>query len=53
MTWARPPWSPVTLTASIGIATGGRHSAAELLRDADIALYAAKAKGKNCYVVFQ
>ena len=43
----------VTLTASIGIATGGRHSAAELLRDADIALYAAKAKGKNCYVVFQ
>ena len=43
----------VTLTASIGIAAGGRQSAAELLRDADIALYAAKAKGKNCYVVFQ
>ena len=44
---------PVTLTASIGIAAGGRPSATELLRDADIALYAAKAKGKNCYVVFQ
>ena len=43
----------VLLTASIGIATGGRQSAAELLRDADIALYAAKASGKNCYVVFQ
>ncbi len=43
----------VTLTASIGIATGGRTSAAELLRDADTALYAAKAKGKDCYVVFQ
>jgi diguanylate cyclase (GGDEF)-like protein len=42
----------VTLTASIGIASGGRPSAGELLRDADIALYAAKAKGKNCYVVF-
>ncbi|MGD0392811.1 MAG: GGDEF domain-containing protein [Acidimicrobiales bacterium] len=44
---------PVTLTASIGIAAGVRPSATELLRDADIALYAAKAKGKNCYVVFQ
>jgi diguanylate cyclase (GGDEF)-like protein len=43
----------VTITASIGIATGVRTSAVELLRDADIALYAAKAKGKDCYVVFQ
>jgi diguanylate cyclase (GGDEF)-like protein len=43
----------VTLTASIGIAAGDRSSAAELLRDADRALYAAKASGKNCYVVFQ
>jgi diguanylate cyclase (GGDEF)-like protein len=48
-----PAVGAVTLTASIGIAAGGRPSATELLRDADIALYAAKAKGKNCYVVFQ
>ncbi len=44
---------PVSLTASIGIAAGARPSAAELVRDADVALYAAKAKGKDCYVVFQ
>jgi len=43
----------VAITASIGIATGVRTSAVELLRDADIALYAAKAKGKDCYVVFR
>ena len=44
---------PITLTASIGIAVGTRSTAAELLRDADIALYEAKAFGKNCFVVFQ
>ena len=44
---------PLTLTASIGIATGHAASAAELLRDADIALYQAKAAGKNCFVVFE
>ena len=44
---------PLTLTASIGIAAGIRPSATELLRDADIALYEAKAAGKNCFVVFQ
>ncbi|HEY5097154.1 MAG TPA: EAL domain-containing protein, partial [Acidimicrobiales bacterium] len=43
----------ITLTASIGIAVGTRSTAAELLRDADIALYEAKAFGKNCFVVFQ
>jgi diguanylate cyclase (GGDEF)-like protein len=43
---------PLTVTASIGIATGLRLSASELLRDADIALYGAKAAGKDCYVVF-
>ncbi len=42
----------LTLTASIGLAAGSRPSATELIRDADIALYAAKAAGKNCYVVF-
>jgi diguanylate cyclase (GGDEF)-like protein len=41
------------LTASIGIATGTRPSAAELLRDADIALYEAKAAGKDCFAVFR
>ena len=44
---------PITVTASIGIATGDRPSAQELLRDADIALYRAKAKGRDCYAVFE
>jgi diguanylate cyclase (GGDEF)-like protein len=44
---------PLTLTASIGIAAGTRPSATELLRDADIALYQAKAAGKDRFVVFQ
>jgi diguanylate cyclase (GGDEF)-like protein len=44
---------PLTLTASIGIAVGIRPSAAELLRDADIALYEAKVAGKDRFVVFQ
>jgi diguanylate cyclase (GGDEF)-like protein/PAS domain S-box-containing protein len=43
----------LTVTASIGIANGDRASAQELLRDADIALYRAKATGKDCYVVFE
>jgi diguanylate cyclase (GGDEF)-like protein len=44
---------PLSLTASIGIAAGARSSATELLRDADIALYGAKAAGKDCFVVFR
>jgi diguanylate cyclase (GGDEF)-like protein/PAS domain S-box-containing protein len=44
---------PITVTASIGIATGDRHSAQELLRDADVALYRAKAVGKDCCVLFE
>jgi diguanylate cyclase (GGDEF)-like protein len=44
---------PLNLTASIGIAAGARSSATELLRDADIALYGAKAAGKDCFVVFR
>jgi len=48
-----PPGASLTLTASIGIATGARASATELLRDADIALYQAKAAGKNCFVAFE
>ena len=47
------PGGPLTLTASIGIAIGTRASAGELLRDADIALYQAKAAGKNRFVAFE
>jgi diguanylate cyclase (GGDEF)-like protein len=43
----------LSLGASIGIATGVRLSADELLRDADLALYEAKTAGRNRYVVFQ
>jgi diguanylate cyclase (GGDEF)-like protein len=43
----------LTLTASVGIAYGGERSDAdELLRNADLAMYAAKAQGKNCSRVF-
>jgi diguanylate cyclase (GGDEF)-like protein len=45
--------TPVTVTASIGIATGDRASAGDLLRDADIAMYRAKWGGRNRYVVFE
>jgi len=44
--------SPITVSASIGIATG-RSTANDLLRDADIALYRAKAQGKSCYALFE
>jgi diguanylate cyclase (GGDEF)-like protein len=43
----------VSVTASIGIATGDRASAGELLRDADIAMYRAKWGGRNGYVLFE
>jgi diguanylate cyclase (GGDEF)-like protein len=45
--------TPVTVTASIGIATGDRAAACDLLRDADIAMYRAKWGGRNRYVVFE
>lgn len=46
--------SEVFISASIGIAlsTGGYKHAEEMLRDADIAMYRAKAKGKARYQVF-
>ncbi len=44
---------PITVTASIGIATGSRETAQELLRDADVALYQAKAQGRDVSVLFQ
>jgi len=43
----------VTVGASVGIATGDRASAGELLRDADIAMYRAKWGGRNRYVLFE
>ena len=41
------------VTASVGVATGDRACAGDLLRDADIAMYRAKWDGKNRYVVFE
>lgn len=44
----------VMVTASMGVATdeGGADTEEELLRHADLAVYAAKAKGKRCCVVY-
>jgi diguanylate cyclase (GGDEF)-like protein len=47
------PGSAASVTASIGIATGLPASAEELLQDADLAMYEAKAAGKDGYVVFE
>ncbi len=49
---AGPMRITVHAQASIGIAVGLRAGADELLRDADVALYAAKDAGKDRYVVF-
>jgi diguanylate cyclase (GGDEF)-like protein len=43
----------LTVTASIGIASGNRDSAEDLLRDADIAMYQAKWEGRHRYVLFE
>ncbi|MHB8241727.1 MAG: putative bifunctional diguanylate cyclase/phosphodiesterase [Solirubrobacteraceae bacterium] len=43
----------LSLTASVGIAAGVRDSADELLRDADLALYQAKASGRGRFAVFE
>ncbi len=43
---------PVVIGASVGIALGDRPCAGDLLRDADIALYRAKALGKGRHCVF-
>jgi diguanylate cyclase (GGDEF)-like protein len=43
----------VTVTASIGVATGEQIPAEELLRNADIAMYRAKWDGKHRYVLFE
>jgi len=44
---------PISVKASIGIASGDRDSAQDLLRDADIALYRAKGQGRNQAVEFE
>ena len=41
-----------SITASIGVAAGRYATPDELLRDADLALYAAKAAGKDRYALF-
>jgi predicted signal transduction protein with EAL and GGDEF domain len=43
---------PLVVNASIGIAIGDRSNPEDLLRDADVALYQAKAAGKNRYEIF-
>jgi diguanylate cyclase (GGDEF)-like protein len=43
---------PITVGASIGVAVGDRPCAEDLLHDADMALYQAKASGKSCYRMF-
>ncbi|MGO9321329.1 MAG: putative bifunctional diguanylate cyclase/phosphodiesterase [Solirubrobacteraceae bacterium] len=45
--------APISISASIGIATGRPASAEDLMQDADLALYKAKAIGKNGYVKFE
>jgi diguanylate cyclase (GGDEF)-like protein len=47
------PQSPLKVTASIGIASGDRDCAGDLLRDADIAMYQAKWDGRHRFAVFE
>jgi diguanylate cyclase (GGDEF)-like protein len=44
---------PISVTASIGVATGTKLPAEEIVRDADIAMYRAKRDGRNRYVCFE
>ena len=43
---------PLIVNTTIGIAIGDRPNPEDLLRDADVALYQAKAAGKNRYEIF-
>jgi diguanylate cyclase (GGDEF)-like protein len=45
--------TPLTVSASIGVASGDRASAGELLRDADVAMYQAKWDGRHGYRLFE
>jgi diguanylate cyclase (GGDEF)-like protein len=49
----KPALAPASVTASIGVATGLPTTAEDLLQDADLALYKAKAMGKNGYAMFE
>lgn len=49
----QPAHPSVSVTASIGIATGRPASAEDLMQDADLALHEAKAVGKDGYVQFE
>jgi diguanylate cyclase (GGDEF)-like protein len=46
-------YAGLTVSASIGVATGERACVADFLRDADIAMHRAKWDGKNRHVVFE
>ena len=48
-----PGSAPISITASIGVATGTRLPAEEILNNADIAMYRAKRNGRNRYVCFE
>lgn len=48
-----PSGQALSINASIGMAKGTHLTADELLRDADIALYRAKGRGKSGYVMFE
>ncbi len=48
----QPGRPPVSVTVSIGVAVGRYASSDALLRDADLALYAAKAAGRDRYWLF-
>ncbi len=50
---ALPGQALVTVSASIGIATGMPGTAENLMQDADLALYKAKALGKDGYALFE
>jgi diguanylate cyclase (GGDEF)-like protein len=43
----------LSVSASLGLATGDRATAEDLLRDADVALYSAKSSGRDRHVVFR
>jgi EAL domain-containing protein (putative c-di-GMP-specific phosphodiesterase class I) len=49
----RPAPSPISVTASIGIATGLPACAEDLMQDADLALYKVKGLGKDGYAKFE